>query len=70
MASVTDAQVVSQEPVESVEQGAAGSFADNAPSWQDLQRKVQERQKELQWELPDLENVWIFCCRQQALLCL
>ncbi|KAL0020433.1 hypothetical protein WJX77_002865 [Trebouxia sp. C0004] len=44
-----------KEPNESVQQGAASSFADNAYSWQELHAKVQQRQKELQWELPDLE---------------
>lgn len=48
-----------QEPSESVEQGAASSFTDNAISWEDLQRKVQQRQTELQWETPDLENVLV-----------
>lgn len=46
-----------QEPSESVEQGASSSFTDSGISWDDLQKKVQQRQAELQWETPDLENV-------------
>ena len=50
-----------QEPTESVKQGAASSFMDNACSWQELHAKVQQRQQELQWEMPDLENVCRYC---------
>ncbi|KAL3157857.1 hypothetical protein ABBQ32_012271 [Trebouxia sp. C0010 RCD-2024] len=45
-----------KEPSESVEQGASSSFTDSGISWDDLQKKVQQRQAELQWETPDLEN--------------
>lgn len=53
-----------QEPSESVEQGAPSSFTDSGVSWDDLQQKVQQRQAELQWETPDLENVchYLPCC--------
>lgn len=46
----------SKEPTESTSQNTAGSFTDNAFSWEELHQKVQQRQKELQWEMPDLEN--------------
>ena len=49
--------ILLQEPAESTHQTSAGAFADNAFSWQELQQKVQQRSKELQWEMPDLENV-------------
>jgi len=62
--------VLQQEPNESVQQGAASSFSDNAYSWQELHAKVQQRQKELQWEMPDLENVcthhWHTCTRKYS----
>ena len=53
--------MLQQEPNESVQQGAASSFIDNAYSWQELHAKVQQRQKDLQWEMPDLEHVCAHC---------
>lgn len=51
-----------QEPKESLQQGSAVSFTDNASTWEDLQQRVRQRQQELGWTPPDLENVRCSCC--------
>lgn len=36
----------------------AKNFSNNAPSWEALQRMVEERAKELNWQQPNLEEVY------------
>ena len=51
-----------------LEEGAA-NFTDNAPTWEALQSLVEQRAKELNWHLPDLEDVSMLVVAGMQRLC-